>query len=78
MLMGLSTLKEASAFLKALNLFSLASGTSINPIKSLIFFFHAPLAMQINISRTLGFHIGFLPYKFLGAPLIDTPLKNNA
>lgn len=70
MLFGHPSVQEASALLDLLNLFSEASGTSINAAKSHLFFFNTPSLSQKNIAKILGFPIATLPSKYLGAPLI--------
>eukprot|EP00253_Pinus_taeda_P017956 PITA_17956 len=76
MLFGHPSSQEAYAFKDLLSLFSEASGTSINATKSQLFFFHTPASTQRNIARILGYSIATLPSKYLGAPLLDSAIKN--
>ena len=69
-------MQEAHALKSILNLFSEASGTSINAAKSQIYFFNIPAQTQANIARILGFTIASLPAKYLGTPLIDSAIKH--
>lgn len=79
MLIGKSSIQEAKAFNDILTTFGEASGMEINKIKSNIFFFNTPVYTQIRITRILGFQIrSSLPSKLLGAPLIDSALKNSS
>eukprot|EP00253_Pinus_taeda_P029995 PITA_29995 len=71
MLHGTPTVKEALAYRGILDLFSQASGMEINFSKSTIFFFNTHPAVQAHLS--LGFRIGSLPSKYLGAPLTLKP-----
>eukprot|EP00253_Pinus_taeda_P012787 PITA_12787 len=73
MLHGTATLKEATAFRDILHLFSRALGMEINFSKSTIFFFNTHQAIQSHLSRLLGFKIGSLPSRYLGAPLTLKP-----
>eukprot|EP00253_Pinus_taeda_P028466 PITA_28466 len=73
MLHGTPTVKEATAYKDILHLFSKASGMEINFSKSTIFFFNTHLAVQSHLSRLLGFRIGSLPSRYLGAPLTLKP-----
>lgn len=75
MLHGIPTVKEALAYRDILNLFSRASGMEINFSKSTIFFFNTHQAIQSHLSRLLGFKIGSLPSRYLGAPLTLKPWK---
>ena len=54
-LMGEPTLHEARTLKSILNDFATTSGTSINEIKSQIFFFNTPFRIQLNIAKELGF-----------------------
>ena len=76
MLFGHPSVQEATAFKSLLNLFSEASGTTINASKSQLFFFHTPNITQRNIARILGFPITMLPSKYLGAPLVGSAIKH--
>eukprot|EP00253_Pinus_taeda_P009771 PITA_09771 len=69
MLHGSPTVKEAVAYRAILDLFSQASGMEINFSKSTIFFFNTHLVVQTHLSQLLGFRIGSLPSRYLGAPL---------
>jgi len=73
MLHGTPTVKEAVAYRAILDLFSQASGMEINFSKSTIFFFNTHPAVQTHLSQLLGFRIGSLPSKYLGAPLTLKP-----
>eukprot|EP00253_Pinus_taeda_P029243 PITA_29243 len=73
MLHGTPTVKEALAYRDILHLFSKASGMEINFSKSTIFFFNTHQAIQSHLSRLLGFKIGSLPSRYLGAPLTLKP-----
>eukprot|EP00253_Pinus_taeda_P029800 PITA_29800 len=73
MLHGTPTVKEALAYKDILHLFSKASGMEINFSKSTIFFFNTHQAIQSHLSRLLGFKIGSLPSRYLGAPLTLKP-----
>lgn len=73
MLHGTPTVKEANAYKDILHLFSRASGMEINFSKSTIFFFNTHPAVQSHLSRLLGFKIGSLPSRYLGAPLTLKP-----
>eukprot|EP00253_Pinus_taeda_P036193 PITA_36193 len=73
MLHGIPTVKEALAYRDILHLFSKASRMEINFSKSTIFFFNTHQAIQSNLSRPLGFKIGSLPSRYLGAPLTLKP-----
>lgn len=76
MLFGHPSSSEAKSFKALLELFSEASGTSINASKSQLFFFNTPVSIQRNIAHILGFTIAVLPSKYLGAPLMVSALKN--
>ena len=78
MLFGHPYAQDAFAFKSLLNLFSEASGTTINASKSHLFFFHTPIFTQRNIARILGFPIAVLPSKYLGAPLLDSAIKHTS
>eukprot|EP00253_Pinus_taeda_P028075 PITA_28075 len=73
MLHGTPTVKEATAYRDILHLFSRASGMEINFSKSTIFFFNTHQAVQSHLSILLGFKIGSLPSRYLGAPLTLKP-----
>eukprot|EP00253_Pinus_taeda_P022901 PITA_22901 len=73
MLHGTPTVQEAIAYRNILHLFSKASGMEINFSKSTIFFFNTHQAVQSHLSRLLGFKIGSLPSRYLGAPLTLKP-----
>eukprot|EP00253_Pinus_taeda_P013888 PITA_13888 len=73
MLHGTPTVKEATTYKDILHLFSRASGMEINFSKSTIFFFNTHQAVQSHLSRLLGFRIGSLPSRYLGAPLTLKP-----
>eukprot|EP00253_Pinus_taeda_P008568 PITA_08568 len=77
MLHGTPTMKEATAYKDILHLFSKASGMEINFAKSTIFFFNTHQAVQSHLSRLLGFRIGSLPSRYLGAPLTLKPWQKN-
>jgi hypothetical protein len=42
------------------------------------FFFNTLLEVQINIAMILGFERSFLPYKYLGSPLLDKDIQNTS
>eukprot|EP00253_Pinus_taeda_P013455 PITA_13455 len=73
MLHGSPTVKEAVAYRDILDLFSQASGMEINFSKSTIFFFNTLPTVQTHLSQLLGFRIGSLPSRYLGAPLTLRP-----
>ena len=77
MLMGYPLIQEDLSFNSIMDMFSLASGTTINVGKSRIFFFNTPALTQRNISHILGFYIASLPSKYLGAPLTDSSIKHS-
>eukprot|EP00253_Pinus_taeda_P016597 PITA_16597 len=70
MLFGHPSFAEAKSFKAMLELFSEASGTSINASKSQLFFFNTPVSIQRNITHILGFTIAVLPSKYLATPLM--------
>ena len=74
--LAIPSVQEASQLNCLLQVFSDASGTSINKSKSQIFFFHTPPPTQLAIARILGFSVASLPSNYLGAPLIASPLKH--
>ena len=69
LLMAHSAVQEATELKAILQQFALASGMEVNPRKSIIYFFNTPHVTQRNITRILGFQVGNLPSKYLGAPL---------
>eukprot|EP00253_Pinus_taeda_P006425 PITA_06425 len=75
MLHGTPTVKEAVAYRETLDLFSQASSMEINFSKSNIFFFNTHPDFQSHLAQLLGFRIGSLPSKYLGAPLTLKPWK---
>lgn len=76
MMFGHPSVHETHSFKALLNMFSMASRTTINVAKSQIFFFHTAPATQRVIARIIGFSPAKLPSKYLGAPLIDSTLKH--
>lgn len=72
--MGTPFVKEALAFRAILDDFAQASGSSVNNAKSKLFFLNTSNAIQINITRILGFQLSYFPSKYLGVPLTDKPL----
>jgi len=76
MLFDHPSVQEASTFKFLLNLFSEASGTTINASKSQLFFLHTPILTQRNIAKIFGFPIAVLPSKYHGAPLFDSAIKH--
>eukprot|EP00253_Pinus_taeda_P024975 PITA_24975 len=72
---GTSTVKEALAFKKILNEFTMVVGTEVSLTKSKFFFFNTDISIQRNLTRILGFQRDQLPFKYLGIPLIDKPLR---
>ncbi|GLJ29509.1 hypothetical protein SUGI_0581720 [Cryptomeria japonica] len=75
LLMGVCTVKEASAFRQLLHSFEVSSSTFVNLQKSKIFFFNTSPLIQHNIARILGFQRSSLPSKYLGVPLSVDVLK---
>ena len=69
MLMGYTLVQEAQSFKKSLNLFAKASGLAVNPNKSQVLFMNTAPIVQRGIVRILGFSLGVIPSKYLGAPL---------
>ena len=69
--------KEDLAYKQVLSDFSMASSMELNLSKSKIFFFNTHIAIQINISKILGFQREILPSKYLGVPLVAKPLHKN-
>jgi hypothetical protein len=78
MLMGVPSAREARAFKKVLDDFMEASDTSINHLKSHIFFFNTPLSVQFHVSHILGFSRSSLPSKYLGVPLLTSGVRNSS
>lgn len=78
MLFGHPSISEARIYKALLETFSRASDTTINTAKSQNFFFHTPIATQRIIARIIGFSQAKLPSNYLGAPLIDSALKNTS
>jgi hypothetical protein len=76
MLMGVPIARESQAIKKVLENFMEASGMSINLLKSQIFFFNNPLAIQFPVSRIMGFSRSSLLSKYLGVPLLDSAISN--
>lgn len=72
-----SSVKEAHSIKRILDSFSTASGSTINLDKSLIFFFHTPLATQRNIKCIKGFSMGNIPFKYLGIPVSTSATKHS-
>lgn len=75
LLMGLPSIKEVASFMSILSDFSATSSTSINPLKSKLFFFNTLFPIYRNISRFLTIPISSLPSTYLGVPLTDRPLS---
>lgn len=73
-----SSVKEAHSIKSILDSFSAASGSTSNLDKSLIFFFHTPLATQRNIKCIMGFSMGNIPFKYLGIPLSTSATKHSS
>jgi hypothetical protein len=67
---------EAHSLCKILDTFMDASGMSINQLKSQVFFFNNPLAVQCHILRIMGFNERSLPSNYLGLPLINSGGSN--
>jgi len=64
---------EAHSLCKILDIFMDASGMSINQLKSQVYFFNNPLAVQCHqchVLRIMGFNERSLPSNYLGLPLI--------
>jgi len=78
MMMGMPISMKSLKTRSILNDFSEASGVSINHVKSQIFLFKTPIAIQNHISHILGFSQSSLPSKYLGIPLIDSATCNNS
>eukprot|EP00253_Pinus_taeda_P031159 PITA_31159 len=78
MLFGHPSVQEAYTLKSMLDTFCEASGTTINTVKSQIFFFHTPLVTKRNIARILVFPVDNLPSKYLGTPLIDSAIKHTS
>eukprot|EP00253_Pinus_taeda_P026927 PITA_26927 len=78
MIFGYPSVQEARALNSLLLLFSKASGTLINSVKSQIFFFNTHPTTQRAIARILGFSIASLPSKYLGAPLFAYARKHSS
>eukprot|EP00253_Pinus_taeda_P017519 PITA_17519 len=78
MIFGYSSVQEARTLNALLLLFSKASGTLINSVKSQIFFFNTHPTTQRAIARILGFSIASLPSKYLGAPLFAYARKHSS
>ena len=67
--MGPSMVQEARGIKDGLDTFLEASKLEINKVKSQVYFFNPPKIMKRNILRILGFSVGELPSKYLGALL---------
>eukprot|EP00253_Pinus_taeda_P008598 PITA_08598 len=78
MIFGYPLVQEARALNSLLLIFSKASGTLINSVKSQIFFFNTHPTTQRAIARILGFSIASLPSKYLGAPLFAYARKHSS
>jgi len=78
LLMAHSTVQEAKELKPILQQFALASGMEVNPRKSRIYFFNTPHVTQRNITRILGFQVGNLPTKYLGAPLSENIIRQTS
>lgn len=74
-LQGTPTVREAKAFKKILNDFTLATNTEVSLSKSKVFFVNTDISIQGHLSKILGFQLENLPSKYLGIPLIDKPLN---
>jgi hypothetical protein len=72
MIMGIPSAQEAKTIKKVLNDVMDASGMSINQLKSKIFLFNTPLAVQLQVSHILGFFRSSLPSKYLRVPLLNS------
>lgn len=71
MLMGVSSVREAREIKDTLEIYKRASGLEVNKDKSQIYYFNTPPIMRQNINRILEFVEGYLPSKYLGAPLLE-------
>ena len=71
MLMAVSSVREAREIKDTLEIYKRASGMEFNKEKSQIYYFNTPPIMQRNINRILKFTEGYLPSKYLGAPLFE-------
>jgi hypothetical protein len=76
LLMNSPTAKEAQKINSILSDFTEASGMTLNPDKSKLFFFNTPITVQLHISRILGIPRSSLPSKYLGIPLTGAPAKS--
>jgi hypothetical protein len=76
MLMGTPTTQEARKFKEILSTSTMLRGTTINLVKSQIFFFNTPEAIQNHISRLLNIPKSSLPSNYLGIPLSDSVARN--
>ena len=75
MLMGPSTIQEARGLKEGLDIFLEASGLKINKDESQVYFFNTPKITKRNILRILEFSKGAFPSKYLGAPLVDSTIR---
>jgi len=78
MLMVFPSSSDFRALKKILDDFMEAFGTSINHLKSHIFFFNTPLLVQFHITCILGFSRSSLPSKYLGVPILTSSVHNNS
>ena len=76
MLMGHPSVQEAQSFKKSLNLFAKASVLVVIPNKSQVLFMNTAPNVKRDIVRILGFFLGVIHSKYLGAPLGVGELKS--
>lgn len=74
--MNSPTAREAQKLISILSDFTEASGMTLNPEKSKLFFFNTPFTVQLHISRILDIPRSSLPSKYLGIPLTRAPAKS--
>ena len=75
MLMGLSSVHEARGIKECLNTFLEANSLEINKEKSQTYFLNTPRITKRNILRILEFLECSLPSKYLGAPMVESTIK---
>lgn len=70
-LFGPPTLKEVKGVRNSVQTFMDASRTIVNKDKTNIFFFNYLEAIHMHLTRSLGFKMEPLPFKYLGVPLVS-------
>ena len=75
MLMGPSSVHKARGIKDCFNTFLEASGLEINKEKSQSYFFNTPRITKRIILRILEFPEGSFPSKYLGAPMVESTIK---